>query len=92
MNADRLTSGACAGGPLDGVEVTVRKPDGFLAVDKAAGKAWVYKRQPEGGFGLCLEHDNSLTYPATGERVFDEARAWQAGHDSSIDIIAVSPL
>lgn len=85
------TIGVCTGGPLDGREVAVRTPGGFLAVDRAAGKSWVY-RPSDGGWAVCTDHDDSLAYPdgtRTGERVFDEARAWHAAESSSIDIIAV---
>jgi hypothetical protein len=83
--------GYCAGGPLDGQQVAVRTSGGFLAVDRPAGRSWVYTRTAD-GFTVCTDHDDSLIYPdgaTTGERTFDPGRAWQAGVDSSIDIIAV---
>jgi hypothetical protein len=89
--ADRLNAGRCTGGPLDGTEVSLRTPGGFLAVDRAAGKAWMY-RSTGTGFKICTDHDDSLVYPGglkTGERSFDESRAWQAGEESELDIIAV---
>jgi hypothetical protein len=88
--ADPVT-GFCAGGPLDGRRVTVRTPQRFLAVDRAAGKSWVY-RQAGDGWTVCVDHDDSLNYPdgaTTGERVLDAERAWQAGVDSALDVIAV---
>lgn len=66
-------TGRCVGGPLDGRQVTVTSPDGFLATDRAAGKAWVYTRHGD-RFELCVDHDNSLIYPPgpeTGERRID---------------------
>lgn len=84
-------TGRCHGGPLDWREVTVRTPDGFLAVDRAARKAWLYRRRGT-GFVPCTDHDASLLYPGgadTGERRFDETRAWQAGEQTQLDIISV---
>lgn len=86
-------TGVCVGGPLDGIQVTVRS-DPFLAADKAEGKAWVYERPgADGMFAVNTDHDDSLIYPQgslTGERMLDAARLWQAGEDSVLDIIAVS--
>lgn len=90
--ADDLTVGVCTGGPLDGAEVTVRAPGGFLAVDRAAGTAWRYIRQPGGTFAVSVDHDDSLSYPhgaTTGERTLDADRLWQAGEQSHLDILAV---
>lgn len=87
---DQFT-GLCIGGPLDGREVTVRTPGGFLAVDKAAGKAWKYVAGAQ-EFRVSTDHDDSLIYPqgaTTGERALDHDRVWQAGRDSVLDIIAV---
>lgn len=83
-------TGVCVGGPLDGIQVTVRS-DPFLAADKAEGKAWVYRRA-NGSWTVDTNHDDSLIYPQgpqTGERMLDAARLWQAGEDSVLDIIAV---
>jgi hypothetical protein len=85
-------TGVCTGGPLDGIQVTVRS-DPFLAADKAEGKAWVYGKRADGTFAVDTNHDDSLNYPQgsqTGERSLDAARLWQAGEDSLLDIIAVS--
>jgi hypothetical protein len=38
--------GPCIGGPLDGRRMQSRHPYGALAVDKAAGRAWVYDWGP----------------------------------------------
>ena len=64
----------CVGGPLDGQRITVGCPDGFLAVDKRAARAWRYK--PGAGDLWLLDtcHDDSLIYPqgtVTGERQVD---------------------
>jgi hypothetical protein len=88
--ADRFT-GLCVGGPLDGREVTVRTPGGFLAVDKVAGRAWRYLPEAQ-EFRVSTDHDDSLIYPqgaTTGERQLDPTRVWQAGEESALDIIAV---
>jgi hypothetical protein len=91
--ADESTATAqCHGGPLDGQRITVRSRGGVLAVDKQAGRAWMYKQQPDGSYAVCTEHDDSLNYPAgaeTGERVLDHDRAWTAGETSALPIIAV---
>lgn len=74
--ADRWT-GVCEGGPLDGIQVTVRSSGGFLAAHKAGAKAWIYKRQPDGTFAVSTDHDDSLNYPQgaeTGERSLDWER------------------
>lgn len=84
--------GRCVGGPLDGQDVAVRSGDGFLATDRARGRAWVYAHQGDGRFTVCLDHDDSLVYPRgaeTGERRLDEQRLWQAGESSALDIVAV---
>lgn len=86
------TTARCVGGPLDGAEVAVRTPDGFLAADKQAGLAWMYVRQPDGRFAVCTDHDDSLIYPegqTTGARRLDPARVWDAGLTSALDVIAV---
>jgi hypothetical protein len=83
----------CKGGPLDGQQVTVRSYDGFLAADKANNKSWVYTRQPDDVFEVCVAHDDSLSYPdglTTGERTLDEGRAWAAGLNSTLDVLAIS--
>ena len=87
-----VTTGRCVGGPLDGTDVTVRTPDGFLAADKQAGKAWMYKRQADGRFVVCTDHDDSLIYPegqTTGVRRLDEARAVDAALGEHLDVIAI---
>ena len=42
MEEDAIYEGNCQGGPLDGQPGSSRFPSGFLLVDKAANKAWVY--------------------------------------------------
>ena len=89
--ADHSVSGRCVGGPLDGQQVTVRS-EPFLAADKAAAKAWIYKGQPDDTFTVCTDHDDSLDYPhgaATGQRSIDWDRLWAAGEQSAIDVVAV---
>lgn len=66
----------CVGGPLDATRVTVTSLGGFIATDRAAGKAWIYKTAG-GKFVLCTDHDDSLIYPVgptTGERRIDWGR------------------
>lgn len=92
MGSDTTTSALCHGGPLDGQHVHVRSSGRLLAVDKQAGRAWMYKQQADGSYEICTEHDDSLNYPAgaeTGERVLDHARVWQAGVTSALPIVAV---
>ena len=90
MSDGHLTTAVCRGGPLHSREITARS-SGFLAVDRAAGKAWKYQ-QDGGVFVVNTDHDDSLIYPqgaTTGERSFDPDRAWQAGVNSALDVIAV---
>lgn len=85
-------TGVCVGGPLDKQQVTVRTPDGFLAADKAAGTAWVYKRGTDGRFTVCTDHDDSMLYPygpSTGVRALQRERAAAAAAVSALDVIAV---
>jgi hypothetical protein len=81
----------CAGGPLDGQTIVVRT-DPFLAANREAGLAWLYRR--EGSTArVVTDHDNSLIYPdgpTTGVRALDAVRLWQAGENSVLHIIAVS--
>lgn len=45
-----------------------------MAADKAAGRAWIYRRQLDGIFQVSIDHDDSLNYPhgaTTGERTLD---------------------
>lgn len=85
-----MHEGICVGGPLDGRALTIRSDEGFLAVDKPAGKAWRYTINMDGPrFELCREPDPSLVDQDTGERRFDPDRAWDAGLQSKLDIVAV---
>lgn len=89
--ADNWVIGWCVGGPLDGRQVTVRSAP-FMAADKVAGKAWIYQQAADGTFEVRTDHDDSLIYPdgpRTGERGFDEQRAWDAGAATKMPIIAV---
>lgn len=64
----------CVGGPLDGQQVAVDCPDGFLAADKRAGLAWRYKPGAGDIWIVDCTHDDSLIYPQgpiTGERRVD---------------------
>jgi hypothetical protein len=83
----------CVGGPLDGLTITTRTPEGFLAADKEAGLAWIYKQQADGRFVVCTEHDDSLEYPygtQTGQRRLVMGRAVDAALDpDALDVIAV---
>jgi hypothetical protein len=90
--AEQVYTGVCAGGPLDGREVTVRSADGFLAADKAAAIAWIYRRQPDGSFAINTDHDDSMIYPygpATGLRQLQPDRAARAAAVGQLDVIAV---
>lgn len=89
--ADRLYTGRCVGGRLDGLQVTVRS-DRFLAADKAAGKAWIYQQHPDGTFVVNTDHDDSLDYPdgpTTGERSLNIDRAVEAALGPDLDVVAV---
>lgn len=57
--------GECHGGPLNGHDAMARYPKGFLLVDKAGNKVWIYEwngtafvcREPE---GETLDYDKRL--------------------------------
>jgi hypothetical protein len=86
-------TGYCVGGPLSGQEVTVRTPDGFLAADATLEHAWVYKRQDDGTFTVCLQHDDSTIYPygaSSGLRTLDRDRVLDTGLGEDLDVIAVA--
>jgi hypothetical protein len=42
MSDRTLYEGVCEGGPLNGQEYSVRKPDGILAVNREANEAAIY--------------------------------------------------
>jgi hypothetical protein len=74
--ADATFTALCTGGPLDGERVSQTCP-AFLAADKLAGKAWLYRKRADGSYAVDTNHDNTLVYPAgpkTGERKLDWAR------------------
>lgn len=85
-------TGLCVGGPLNGTEVTVRTPDGFLAADRDNEHAWIYKRTEDGTFTVCLQHDDSTIYPygaESGLRTLDPRRAVAAALGDELDVLAV---
>ncbi|MET0698594.1 MAG: hypothetical protein ABWY93_02920 [Mycobacterium sp.] len=85
-------TGLCVGGPLNGQEVTVRTPDGFLAADRSREHAWLYKRNDDGVFAVCLRHDDSTIYPygaSSGLRTLDPDRAVGTVLGGGLDVIAV---
>lgn len=85
-------TGLCVGGPLNGQEVTVRTPDGFLAADATREHAWVYRLRDDGTFAVCLQHDDSTIYPygaSSGLRSLDRDRVLDAGLGEDIDVISV---
>lgn len=53
--ARELYRGGAIGGPLDGREVVSRFGMGLLAVDKAAGRCWLYDYLPGGDAFRCRE-------------------------------------
>lgn len=86
-------TGVCMGGPLDGVQVSVRS-NAFLAADKAARKGWVYRRQPDGSFAVDTNHDDSLVYPqgtSTGERAIDWDRLPLSTDDMEVVSLGSEP-
>jgi hypothetical protein len=89
---NEVHTGTCIGGPLDNHAVVIRNPDGFLAADKTAGTAWLYKRGDDGNYHVCTDHDDSLIYPqgaSTGLRNLQLDRATEAAALGQVDVIAV---
>lgn len=85
-----MREGICAGGPLDGRTYTVRSDGGFVAVDKPAGLAWVYRyAEGERRFVVSTEADPSLTDPVTGARRLDPERIIQTALNEELDVVAV---
>jgi hypothetical protein len=78
-----LHTGRCIGGPLDGREVSVRYPIGFLAVDRVAGLAWLYRLDADGAFRLVEDGQGRTVRP------LDEDGRRQVVDDPRYDVLAV---
>ncbi len=74
-----MNRGVCRGGPLDGEQVEARFPDGFLLVDKARQRAWVY--------GWCDGEFQCRTLDQ-GEPLDEDGRL-RAAEGSDLDVRAV---
>lgn len=79
----------CVGGPMAGLTIDTRSDYGFVAVDRPAGAAWVYRANPDNGrFELDLSPDPSLL-DDEGTRALDLDRALTAGIGQGLDLIAL---
>lgn len=82
--------GVCIAGPMAGLTIETRSDTGFVAVDKAAGAAWVYRANPDNGrFELDTSPDASLLDGEDGTRELDLERALTAGVEKGLDVIAL---
>lgn len=67
--------GVCHGGPMDGMEGVSRYPKGFVLMDPADSRAWVYDRHGEG-------------YVARAVEPLDSERAKKAANEANYDVRA----
>lgn len=74
-----LYTGIAQGGPaaISGREFSVRYPEGFLAVNRAAGTAVVYRYQPE-----------ERSFVAGEVEELDQARLDATTHEPRFDVIS----
>lgn len=80
--------GVCVGGPMAGLTIETRSDRGFLAVDKPALAAWIYKIDRDNGrFVLCTAPDPS-SIDDQGTRALDLDRAGGAASEG-LDVIAL---
>jgi hypothetical protein len=81
-----MDTGTATGGPLDGRQITVRRPRGILLVDRPAKRAWIYDtRERSGVVQFICRHNEGLMLD-------DEKRIHAAETDGGeFDVIA-APL
>lgn len=75
---DKLFTGLCIGGPMQGEEGESRFPKGFVLVDKPNGLAWIYDWDSE-----------SETFQAREEVVYDPEKAFGAAEGIDYDVRAL---
>jgi hypothetical protein len=68
-----LFEGDCSGGPLDGQPGQSRYPKGFLLVDKADNKAWVYDWN---GSRFVVRDDKGAPVDSDGRMSAAESPDW----------------
>lgn len=78
-----IFTGTAIGGPLDGQECTCRTPDGFILVDRPAGRAWLYKRGDGGDWFLSPGPHGQEWRP------YDPAKALDAAMGDTHDVRSV---
>lgn len=83
VEPEKLREGRCEGGPMDGQEIAVRCPLGFLVADGAARKAWVYRFVEPDRFVLDPDDDGSA------DRELDDDKAIQAMLGAHWDVVAL---
>lgn len=89
-----LLAGPAYGGPLDGGEMTSRRPLGVLLVDRPAGQCWLYEWR-DGGFHARQDAPTDLVDGPGGvdnrERAAEEgdwdvqAAPWVGGDPDQVD-------
>lgn len=72
-------AGTCHGGPYDGVLVVVRRPKGFLLVDKPTRSCWVYDYSDGDGFTARTSEPQRL----------DDAGRWRAVDEGNYDLLVL---
>jgi hypothetical protein len=79
--------GVCVGGPMAGLTITTRSEVGFVAVDKPASAAWLYRADTNGRFVLDTGDDPSRI-DEDGTRALDLERLGGSSSEC-LDVIAV---
>jgi hypothetical protein len=74
-----VVTGVCQGGPYHGCRITSRYPKGFLLVDKARSRAYVY------------DHDGAVTFLCRDPQgaPLDDAGRWRAAEEPAYDVLAL---
>lgn len=81
--------GVCVGGPMAGLTVTTRSDLGFVAVDAEGSGAWLYYIEAATGRYLLDTRPDTSSLDDDGTRLLDVERAYAAGLDKGLDVIAL---
>jgi hypothetical protein len=81
--------GVCVGGPMAGLTINTRSDVGFVAVDKPASAAWVYKIDPDNGRYVLDVSPDPSSLDEDGTRALDLDRVLTAGLEKGLDVIAL---
>jgi len=81
--------GVCVGGPMAGLTIHTRSDVGFVAVDKPADAAWVYKIDPDNGRYVLDTSTDQSSLDEEGTRALDLERALTAGLEKGLDVVAL---